>query len=285
MANTAKYRMKHETRALSSNATATIQIPSYGKIFSLALHFMTSAGATVTEAAIRSEIANLRLAINGVDHVNCTPAELLDLYEHLGPNVGVNGAVAGAVELNVGRLVYTDPVAREIFGFGTQNVESIQVEVRAGTLSTIALVEAHTERNNASETLGMRMRYLSYTRPYNAVGEDTFDTLPTDPDSSYLTLMVSAGASGAISQGSVKVNNLTLKDPAAPAVNNLMSSNNRLVPVPGYYHYDFMDGLVSSRLPLADVKDLRIQTTFSTAPGAAGYRVAALSVVNLPASA
>lgn len=283
MPNTIKVRIAHEAKPLASNTETTIQIPAYGKIFGLALNFTTSAGAAVTEAAIRSEIANLRLTINGVDHVNCTPAQLLDLYEHLSVNVASPAAIAGAVELNVGRLVYTDPATREIFGFGTANVESIQVAVRAGTLSTIANVQAFSERTQAKENLGMRMRYLSYARGFNATGDDTFDTLPRDPESSYLCLMVSQGASGAISQGQVKVDNLNIKDPAPAPINSLFSSNNRYAPVTGYYIHDFIDGSINSRLPMLGVNDFRLTHTFTTAAGAGGYSIAALTVVNMPA--
>lgn len=284
MANSLKYRIAHESKPLTSSTSATLQIPAYGKIHALALNFTTGAGAAVTEAAIRSEIANIRLTINGVDHVNCTPAQILDLYEHLSVNVASPAAVAGAVELNVGRLIYTDPATRDLFGFGTANVESIQIEVRAGTLSTIANVQAHSERSTAKENLGVRCRYLNYVRNFNATGDDTFDTLPRDPEASYLTLMVSNGASGTITNGQVKVDNVTIKDPAPQAVNNLFNSNNRYAAVAGYYHYDFIDGSVNSRLPMLGVNDFRITSTFSVAAGAAGYNITALSVVNLPAN-
>jgi len=282
MANTLKYRIAHESKPLTSNTAATINIPPYGKIFSIALNFTTSAGAPVTEAAIRSEIANLRLTINGVDHVNCTPIQILDLYEHLSSNLGVPAGVASALEMNVGRLIYTDPATRDLFGLGTANVESIQVEVRAGTLSTIANVQGFTERTTAKENLGVRARYLSYTRGFNATGDDTFDTLPRDPESSYLALMVSNGASGTATNTQVKVDNITIKDPAPQSINNLMNSNNRLAPVTGYSHIDFMDGQITTRLPMINVNDFRVTTTFSVAPGAAGYTIAALTAVNLP---
>lgn len=285
MANSLKYRIAHESKPLTSNSASTISIPPYGKIFAIALNFTTGAGAAVTEAAIRSEILNLRLTINGVDHVNCSPAQILDFYEHLGAQaVGVPAGVAGAIELNVGRLLYVDPATRDLFGFGTANVESIQVEVRAGTLATIANVQGFTERSTDKENLGVRTRYLSYARGFNATGDDTFDTLPRDPESSYLALMVSNGASGVATNTQVKVDNITIKDPAPQAINNLFNSNNGLTPVAGYSHIDFFDGQITTRLPMINVNDFRVTTTFTTAPGAAGYTIAALTAINLPAN-
>lgn len=285
MPNTLKYRVQHETKTLTTGQVTTIQIPPYGKIHDLVLSFTTAAGAAGAEADIRSEIANIRLTINGVDHVNCSPTQLLDLYESLsGSKVGSPAGIAGAVELNIGRLVMTDPLMRNAFGFGTADVQTIQVAVTAGTLANIANVQGFTQRTRESEKLGVRCKYLSYQRNFNATGEDTFDTLPRDPDTSYLALMVNDGASGTITTGQVKVDNVTVQDPAPQAINNQLLSNNGYQAVAGYYIYSFMDSSPYSRLPMVNVADFRITTNFSVAAGAAGYAVAALSVIGLPAN-
>lgn len=285
MPNTLKYRVQHETKALTTGQVATIQIPPYGKIHDLVLSFTTGADAAAAEADIRTEIANIRLTINGVDHVNANTIQLLDLYEFLSAShVGTPAGVAGTIELNVGRLIMTDPLMRNAFGFGTADVQTIQVAVTAGTLANIANVQAFTQRTRESEKLGVRCKFLSYQRNFNATGEDTFDTLPRDPDTSYLALMVDDGASGTITTGQVKVDNVTVQDPAPQAVNNQLLSNNGYQAVSGYYIYNFMDSSPYSRLPMVNVADFRITSNFSVAAGAAGYKVGALSVLNLPAN-
>jgi hypothetical protein len=82
----------------------------------------------------------------------------------------------------------------------------------------------------------------------------------------------------------VKVDNVTVQDPAPQAVNNQLLSNNGYQAISGYYIYNFMDSSPYSRLPMVNVADFRITTNFSVAAGAAGYSVAALSVLNLPAN-
>lgn len=284
MPNTLKTHIQHETKPLTTSQVTTIQIPAYDKIHELVLAFYTAAGAAAAEADIRSEIANIRLQINGIDHVNVSPIQLLDLYEMLGgTRVGTPAGLTGAVELNIGRLILSNPEFRNNFGFGTADVQTIQVSVTAGILANVASVQAYTARTKVNEKLGVRCKYLNYNRSFNATGVDTFDTLPRDPDTSYLALMVNDGAAGTITTGACKVNNINIFDPLPQAVNNQMLSNNGFQSVYGYYIYSFMDGTVFSRLPMVNVADFRIETNFSVAPGAAGYSVGALSIVNLPA--
>jgi len=275
----------HETKTLTSSQTTYLQVPIGGKLHSIAVRFATSAAADVTEAAIRAEISRITLKINGVDIVNNTPAKILDLYEYLSPaNVSGNTGVASMVELNVGRLLYTDPAVRDLFGIGTANVNNVQIGITAGTLSTIANAQAFTSREMKNENLGMYMKYLEYSQSFNATGDSTVDTLPRDPDASYLAVLVNPGASGVISHGECRVNNNQLTDKLPASVNTLESSNKRHTTPSGYYIYDFADGNLGTRLPMLGVNDLRFITTFSTAPGAGGYSMNALTLHGLPAN-
>lgn len=273
---------KHENRTLSSSNNQTLQIPTGGKLHSICLYFKTAAGAAATEAQIRAEIANLRLTVGGRDIVNAPVAKILDAYEALGSNVHNNVAVAGCVELNLGRLIYTDPGLRDLFGIGTMDVSSIQVQVQAGTLSGIASVESYTEREPVNEGMGTYCRFIDYQQSFNSTGDHTVDTLSRDPSTSYLALMVSTGASGVITQSAVKVGQVTLREDVPLNVNKLFLSNNRMEQPTGYFIHGFTDGTVTARLSMQGVPDMRIVTNFSTAPGAASYSVTALTVENFP---
>lgn len=276
-----KYIQAHENKTLSSGAQATLQIPVGGKVHSIMLHFLTSGGGNVTEAAIRSEIGQLRLTVNGKDVVNASAIKLLDLYEVLGRNVNDNTGVASVVELNVGRLVYTDPAARDLFGIGTNDVQSIQVQITAGTLSTIASVTAYTGREAVNENLGVYMRYINYNVNFNATGDHSYDTMPRDTDSSYLAVLTDAGASGTLTHGEVRLGNTTLKQRVPAAVNSLVNSSDRYATPSGLYVYSFMDGNPLTRLPMKNVDDLRFIQSFSVAPGSGGYNMSALTIVGL----
>lgn len=269
----------HEQKALTSSQTATLQVARGGKIQSLGLLFLTGAGAPVTEAQIRAEIGNIRLTLNGRDVVNASAVQLLDLYEALGNKVGTPAGVAGTLELNVGRLVYDSPDARDLFGFGTNDISTIQVQVTAGTLSAIASVVAISARTPEVENLGAHCEFISYPQSFNSTGDHTVDTLPRNMDSSYLAVMIDDGASGTITFGECRVNNQTIRERLSSAMNNQFCSNAGYVQPSGYFSHFFADGSVAGRLPMPGVVDLRFITTFSVAPGAAGYNIGALTMV------
>jgi hypothetical protein len=272
----------HEQKSLTSSQVTTLQVPTGGKIQSLMLLFRTSAGALVTEAQIRAELSNIRLTINGNDVVNASPVQILDLYETMGVKVESPAAIAGVIELNVGRLLFVDPDLRDLFGFGTADVANIQISVTAGTLSAIDNVQAVTGRDVKNQNLGAYIKYINYTQSFNGTGEHTVDTLPRDKNTSYLALLVDDGASGTITYQEIKVNNNTLRDRLDSGANDLLNSNRGYAQPAGYYAAIFADGTLRGQLPMQGVTDLRINTNFSVAPGAAGYNVAALTAVNTP---
>lgn len=269
----------HEQRAMTSNQQATLQIPAYGKIASLALLFTTGAGAPVTEAQIRAEIGNIRLTINGRDVVNASAVQLLDLYESLGSKAGAPAGINGVVELNIGRLLYVDPVARDLFAFGTMDVSTIQVQVTAGTLVNVAAVQAISERINVNAPLGTYASFINYTQSFNSTGDHTVDTMPRDANSGYIAAVIDDGASGTITFGEVRLNSATIRERLQSNVNALFTSNKGYVQPAGYYTHFFADGALGGVLPMTGVTDLRFITTFSVAPGAGGYNIAILKLV------
>lgn len=277
-----KTHQTHEQKGMSSNAISTLNIPKGGKIHSVGLRFTTSAGADCTVAQIKAEVGLIRLTLNGKDIINCTATKLYDLYNVLGQNINDGAGIAGVVELNLGKLLFTDPAVRDLFGLGTADVTSIQISVTAGTLTNVANVQAFTTREAVEENLGMYCKYINYGQSFNSTGDHTLDTLPRDPDSSYLIALTDMGASGTITHGEVKVNGVTFKERIPRAINGLAVSNDKLSQISGYYVYAFTDGNIRTRLPMIGVNDLRFVNTFSVAPGAASYNVSLLTVVNLP---
>jgi hypothetical protein len=273
----------HESKTLTSAQDATLQVPVYGTIHDLMLRFATAAGADGAEADIRSEISNIRVSLSGRDIINASTARLLDLYEAMSVNVGTPAAVAGVVELNIGRLLFTDPVARDVFALGTKDQTSIQITVTAGTLVNIASVQAFTSRTPEEKPLGAHCKFINYVQSFNSTGDHTVDTLPRDLNTAYLAVLVDDGAAGTITHGECRRNSLTIKERLRSSVNSLTLSNNRQAQPAGYFLYSFCDGSLASNLPMQGTTDLRFIQTFSVAPGAAGYNVAALTVVNPPA--
>lgn len=272
----------HEQKTLTSSQTATLQVPPYGKIHSLWLAFRTAGGAFVTEAQARAEVGNIRLTINGKDLINTTVAKLYDIYETLGVRASSPAGIGGVIELNIARLVFIDPVLRDAFGWGTADVNNIQVQVTAGTLTNVASVQAYTGRENVNANLGMYAKIINYPQSFNAAAQHTVDTLPRDLDSDYLMVLADAGASGTQTFGECRVNSATVIENMPTTLNGLALSNTGLAQPASYFVYNFTDGSMNGRLPMKGVSDLRFLNTFSVAPGAAGYNMTAVTLVNAP---
>jgi len=272
----------HESRTLTTATDSTFQIPIWGTIHNLMLRFATAAGADAAEADMRSELGNIRVSLGGRDIINASVTRLLDLYEALGNNVGVPAAVAGTLELNLGRLLYTDPVARDLFAIGTSGLTPIQITITAGTLANIASAQAFTTRDNRELPLGAHCKFINFPISFNATGDHTVDTLPRDLNSAYVMVMAEDGAAGTITFGEVRRNSVTIQERLPSAINRLKLSNDRFAQPTGYYVYGFTDGKFLDNLPMQGTTDLRFIQTFSVAPGAAGYNMAALTIVNLP---
>ena len=280
-------RRTHETRPLSSNNVSTLQIPVGDKIHNMILRFSTAAGADAAIADIKSEILNIRLTIGGKDVINTSPAKLYDLYDSMGVNVFQSTGFAGALELNLGKLLFLNPAVRAVVGFGTANIANIQIAVTAGTLSNLGAVQAFTYRQLVSENLGVYCRFIDYNRNFNATGDDTVDTLPRDEDSAYLCVLTDAGASGAIAAGEVRANGQIVQERAPRSVNALGCAQNGFKQVGSYYLYMFNDRTFEGNLPMLSqngvaVTDLRFVTNFSVAPGAGGYTCSVLTLANIP---
>ena len=278
-------RHKHETQPLTSGASATLQIPVFNRIQDVMLAF------NGTEAQMRSELGLIRLTMNGTDIINATVAELLDFYEALGVKVAASSGIDGVLSLNLGRLLYNQAPVRDLFGWGSLGVTTIQVQVTAGTLSAISSVTAYSLRDVArnangdpeQQPFGAHVRFIRYPQNFNATGEHTVDTLPRDINTAYLGVMMSDGASGTITYGKCSVNSQNVYEQTPNAINELANAQTKIAPVAGYYLYNFTDGGLNSRLPMKGVTDLRFVTNFSVAAGAAGYAALAITAVDFPA--
>lgn len=268
----------HDTKPLVTNQQTTIQVPVYGTIQSLVLRFTESSGAPAAVADIRSEITNIRLTFNGREVVNVTPARLFDFYAHLANHVAVPAGNVGNLELCIGRLLYDTPEVRDAFGWGTENIQTIQVQITSGTLVNVANAQVISARTAEQRVLGSHFRFIDFPQSFNATGDHTVDTLPRDPDSAYALVMTDDGTAGTITFGECKVNNNTVFDRIPRDTITQFLSNNRYAHTAGYYIYSFSDGAGGTLLPMSGVTDLRFKTTFSVAPGAGGYTMAALTL-------
>lgn len=272
---------QHDSKPVSAGAVLTYTIPSFEVIDDIVLEFH-NAGAAATKANILSSINKIALAINGEQVINCPLALLYKVYQSLGQEVTQN--INNVIGLNIGRYLFKDPVTEDYFAYGCANVQTIQLQVYcAATVTYVTDLSVSTIRRNFLSNLGSFIKIINYPQNMNSTGISSVDTLPRDSNEAYLSIMASANG-GAISQGECVVNGNNIFDPMTAAENDYIVSARGLAPVTGTFNYSFSDGSIKSILPMQGVTELRLKTTFTTAPTSGSYDLLAVSIRNVPAA-
>lgn len=286
----------HQQVTTATSTTATLQIPTGGKIHQIFLRFSdsTNSDASCTETEIRAEVTgNIRLSLGGIDVVNVLAVRLLDIYKMFGNKLGKTATLTvGGMPLNIAPFMYVDPAARDLVGWGTANVNSIQVQVGMGTVDDCNRLQSFSSREPKNENLGTYGKLVDYPRNFNAQAVDTIDTLPRNLNSAYLALFVNLGASGVAASSEVRVNAAPIREKVPFHTNILWNAtfgyDTDAAAASGegvYFTHLFCQGGIDQYLPMKNVTDLRVLTDFSAAvggvaPGAAGYTATPLTLEN-----
>lgn len=270
---------QHDSKPVSSGTVLTFNIPSFEVIDDILLEFKNS-GAAATKANILSSIGKIALAINGEQVVNCPINLLYNVYASLGTQVSQN--ISNVIGLNIGRYLFKDPTTEDYFAYGCANVQTIQLQVYCGaTVTNVTDLAVSTIRRNFQSNLGSYIKVINYPQNMTTTGLSSVDTLPRDANEAYLSIMATANG-GTISQGECVVNGNNIFDPMTAAENDYIVSARGLAPVAGVFNYSFSDGSIKSILPMQGVTELRLKTTFSTAPTSGSYDLLAISIRNVP---
>lgn len=271
--------LDHETKAVTAGAVLTFNIPSFDTIDDVLLSF-TNSGAAATKANILSSIGKIAFAINGEQVINCPIARLFDLYESLGVEVSQN--LVNVIGLNIGRYLFKDPVTEDYFAWGCKNIQTLQLQVYVGgTVTGITDLSVSTVRRSMVANLNSYIKVINYPQTMNTTGISTVDTLPRDANEGYLQIMAHNGG-GVISQGECVVNGAAVYDPTSQDVDDYIVKARGLGAVSGVFNYSFSDGSIKTLLPMLGVTELRLKTTFTTAPAAGNYDLTAVSIRNIP---
>lgn len=279
-----KKTLIHETKPVTANAILTYTVPSFDTIDDIFLAFHNS-GAASTKANIVAAIGKISLTINGEQVINTTAERLFDLYSFLGNEVNQSGRPANVLNLNVGRLLFLQPENEDFFAWGCSDINTIQVQVYCnGSVTGVTDCQVVTSRRPILTSLGSYIKVVSYPQSISAAGTSSVDTLPRDANEAYLVVMAAANTGGVISSGECVVNGINISDNVAADINAIDVCTRNLAPVSGYYSYIFADRSGRVFLPMLGVTELRLKTTFSTAPTGGVYDLLAVTIKNIPAS-
>ena len=269
---------QHDTKPVSTGAVLTFNIPVFETIDDVILEF-TNSGAAATLANIKSSIGKIAFSINGEQVVNVPFTRLCDVYSSLGNEVAQS--VVNVMGLNISRYLFKDPVIEDYFSYGTANVQTMQLQVYCGTVSGVTDLSVSTIRRNVIQPLGSFLKIIDYPQNMASTGISTVDTLPRDSNEAYLCILAHNGG-GAISQGECVVNGNSIFDPMSQAENNYIVGARGLAAVTDNFNYSFSDGSIKGVLPMQGVTELRLKTTFTTAPTSGTYDLVAVSIKNVP---
>lgn len=270
----------HDTKPVTAGAVLTFNIPSFDTIDDVILRF-TKSGAAATKANIISSVGKVALNINGEQVINCTIGELYDVFEMLGNQVQET-VLANVVSLNLARLMFKLNQNKDYFAWGCANIQTIQLQVYCGTtVNDVTDLEVSTERRSFNSNLGSLIKVINYPQSMVSTGISSVDTLPRDSNDGYLAIMANIGG-GVISQGECVVNGNTIIDPTAKATMDYVCQTRGFKPLGTYFNYLFADGSNRGALPMNGVTELRLKTTFTTAPSAGTYDLLAISIKNMP---
>lgn len=274
----------HETKNLANSTILTFNVPSFDTIDDIYLSFHNT-GAAATKANIISSIGKVALNINGEQVINTTAQRLYDFYSSLGNEVNQDGRPENVLNLNLGRLMFLLPENEDYFAWGCSNINTIQVQVYCNnTVTDVTDCQLVTERRPISTALGAYIKLISYPQAMSAAGISTVDTLPRDSNEAYLSVMAAAETGGSITAGECVINGVNIYDAISSDVNDMVVCSRDYAPVDGYFNYLFADRSRRGFLPMQGVTELRLKTTFGTAPTAGVYDLLACTIKNIPAA-
>lgn len=270
----------HESKSCSANQILTYNIPSFDTIDDILIEGLNS-GAAATLANLKAAIGKVALSINGEQVINVPFTRLCEVYNSLGVEVTQN--LVNCIGLNIARYLFKDANNEDYFAWGCANIQTIQLQIYLNSSITgLTDIQVSTIRRSTNQSLGAYIKVINYPQTMASTGISTVDTLPRDSNEAYLEILANNGG-GVISQGECVVNGNSVYDPISQALDDYVVNARGLAAVTGNFIYSFSDGSIKGALPMQGVTELRLKTTFTTAPTSGTYDLVAVSIRNVPA--
>ena len=281
-----------ESKPVTAGAMTPFNVNSYNVIRDLQIEF-TNSGAAATLANCLSSIERIVVLINGVNVVDCSLQEIVDLHTFLGSRIQ-QSTLVNVFSLNMGRLLYAAGVMRDEFDWRcgksgetdpSKKISSLVVQVYAGgTVTGITDVNLYSLRKNVeADWNDTYVQFNNNVQSFSATGQSQVNTLPKNANDLFLAAIAYNGTTGVISTGETLVNNVNVARNISMAVNNALNMLDGYGVISGAFVHNYTDGTANSGLLVRDVtSELSVRTTFTTAP-TSSYDIAVLKVHNCPA--
>lgn len=242
-------------QGVAAGAVATLDVPVGSTYYGITLQY-TESGTLVTQANMEAAITGVLIKINGVPQRRLTAQDIID-YNALHGVVYQNGYLP---------IFFAEPWARsaggeDIFAWGTDDVQTFQIEVTIASGRTSPALSAIAEVTNERRPLGSIKKFFSYAIPVAATGIINWQTFPRVD-----TLAAFHCRSTDIDDVSVKVDNVEVLDITADQNAQDLENYPNIDPQADYFHILFnKTGRANDNLPFVyntDKKNVvrRVQT-------------------------
>ncbi len=272
---------------VASDALCTMEIGTKFNHHGLCLDF-TDGGVMSTEAEIIAEITTISLTVKlrggpSIRLLKDIPTHVLfDILNKYRETSKSSYTYAGVLYIpftrpDLGTLV--DPSALVI---GMLDIESYQLQVQCGTLTTIDKIGVLPEVDKGpARPLGEHIRFERWERSYGVSGIEHVTELPFgEPNTAMLGFHIHDAVTGVIDDVEVRFDGQIIHDPLSVAQNNLLLHRAGRTPISNYFHVDF--NRLGSALPVGVAKSFRQKFNWgSTTPAA--YDVYTEMIYNLGA--
>lgn len=277
----------HETKLISASSVVTLELPVFSKIHKIFLEFLNGTAVPPTRAELVSALLNVRMTIGGRDVINCYPNQLIDLKSTFTndiakpTNTDFNDS-DNILDLMPVSDIFTDPLVRDVFGIGTADVSSIQIQLTfKADVTNVASVRLTSWRENVTQELGSYATILNYPQSFSGTGDHIVDTLPRSLTSNALVIIASDEAKENIIEGALTLNGTNLLERTSRrSVAALLNAYDWHLHTDQYV-FPLTDGSLTSYIPLHAVVDFRITTTFKVAPTNNNYDLLAVNLENI----
>jgi len=255
---------------IGANTTATARIPTTGTHYGLILNCLQSNGTAVSVANMKTAISNLILRHNGEQIMEGSATFFLDLQKYYFDAVTSGSAnVAGVLPIQFAPSHFANFSERSVFAVGTQDIQTMTLDIALATLSTLSSIEVYSEISPEIRPRGQHLRIKKFPQSYATTGEQEISTLPLEGASvGYKALHIELGTgTGVASYATVKVGGYAIFDQIKSAVNTVMSNLCGRTPQAAYTHIDFgKNNALTSFLPMGGVQDFRVLVNWTTSP-------------------
>lgn len=280
-----------ESKPVSAGAMTPFNVNCYNIIDDLVLEF-TKSGTPATLTNCKSSISRIVILLNGINILDVSLSQLVDLYGYLGTKV--TGTLVNAFCLNIGRLLYDAGIMQEEFAWRcgrsgntnpSQKISSLVVQVYAATTVTgITDVQLYSLRRNIeADWNDSYIQFNNNVQSFSATGQSQVNTLPKNANDLFL-LAIAYNGGGVISEGETLVNNVNVSRAISAAVNTVINNQAGFGTISGAYVHSYINGFANAGLLVRDVtSELSVRTTFTTAPTAGKYDMPVVKIHNCPA--